>query len=174
MAIWNTPLYTSQVPGAGYSEAVKYPLAKVARGKLRIVECPYTISAGATEAASDLIYLTLLQPGDRVLPAYSKVVWQNPGTTLTVEFGDSVTANRYSGTITLSNTAGAVSFDSAPVAGTYTPTDITVPAYTGANPPQPVPPPNATDQTIVIMKILSAAALTAGQIIWIGLGVVGE
>lgn len=172
MAIWTTPLYTSQIPAAGASEALNYPLAKNARGKLRIVQSLYVLTA--TEAANDLIYLTLLQPGDRLIPSYSTLAFENPGTTLTLSVGDSVTANRYCGTLTLSNTVNSFDFDTAPVAGTYVLADVLLPAYSAANPPQPVPPPNTTDQTIVIAKILSAATLTAGKRLFFQLGVVGE
>jgi hypothetical protein len=176
MATWNTPLYTSQIPAAGASEAVNYPLAKIARGKLRIVRAVYTLVN--TEAANDLIQLTMLQPGDRVLPEYSKIVSENPGTTLTLQIGDSVTANRYSGTLTLSNTTldafWSSSLGATSGASVFASADITVPAYTGATPPQPVPPANATDQTIVIAKILSAAALTAGKRIVFDIAIVGE
>lgn len=174
MAIWTTPLYTSSIPGAGVSEAVNYPLAKNLQGKLRIAQALYTISAGATEAANDLIYLCLLKIGARVIPSFCTLVFENPGTTLTLEIGDSVTANRYSGTLTLSNTVGSLDFDTAPVTGTYTLSDITAPAYTAANPPQPVPPPNTLDQTILIAKILSAAALTGGKRLLFQIGYVDE
>jgi hypothetical protein len=170
MAIWQTPLYTSQVPGLGVSEAVNYPLAKNARGKLRIVDALYAISAGATEAANDLIYLTMLQPGDRLIPALSKLTAENPGTTLTLEVGDTVTANRYSGTFTLSNTVTDVFFSSQPVTGTYTTSDVALPVYGTPS----VPPPTATDQTIVIAKILTAAALTATKRLLFLLAIVGE
>jgi len=172
MAIWQSSLYTTQVPALGKSEAVQYPLAKNARGKLRIVQIPYTLVG--TEAANDLIYLTMLQPGDRVLPQYSKVTGQNPGTTLTIQIGDSVTVNRYSGTLTLSGAATDLFFSSTPGTTLYAPTDITLPAYLPASPPQPVPPPNPLDQTIVICKVISAASLTAAQIILFSLAVVGE
>jgi hypothetical protein len=178
MAIWNTPLYTSQVPQAGQSQAVGYQLAKASRGALRIAECLYVISAGATEAANDLIYLSLQYQGERLIPSYSRVVFQNPGTTLTLEVGDSVTANRYTGTLTLSNTASALNFDSSPGASsgaaTYNPADITVPAYSAANPPQNIPPPTTVDQTIIIAKILSAGTLTAGAKILFLLGFVAN
>lgn len=167
MAIWQTPLYTSQVPGAGQSQAVGYQLAKASRGALRIAECLYTISSGATEAANDLIYLSLQYPGERLIPGLSKIIAENCGTTLTLEVGDSVTANRYSGTITLSNTTFdnflSSSLGASSGAATLNPADITVPAYSAANPPQPIPPPTSVDQTIVIAKILSAGTLTAGK-----------
>lgn len=178
MAIWNTPLYTSQVPAAGASEAVNYPLAKNARGKLRITQAIYTISAGATEAANDLIYLTMLQPGDRVLPGLCKTIAENCGTTLTIQIGDSVTVNRYAGTITLSNTTldafWSATLGATSGASVFAPADITVPAYTAANPPQPIPPPSTVDQTIIIAKIISANTLTSGKRILFQIALVGE
>lgn len=167
MPIWNTALYNSQVPQGGQSQAVSYLLSKVSRGALRICESLYAISAGATEAANDLIYLSLQYPGERLIPSLSKVTAENCGTTLTLEVGDSVTANRYSGSLTLSNTTFdaflSSSLGATSGAATYNPADITVPAYSAANPPQNIPPPTTVDQTIVIAKILTAGTLTAGK-----------
>lgn len=178
MAIWKTALYTSMVPVGGQSQTVSYQLAKASRGPLRIAECLYSISSGATEAANDLIYLSLQYPGERLMPSYSKVTGQNPGTTLTLQIGDSVTANRYSGTLTLSNTATDLFFSSAvgasSGAATYNPADITVPAYSSSNPPQPIPPPTTVDQTIVIAKILTAGTLTANALILFTLAFVAD
>lgn len=169
MANWQTPLYTSQVPQAGKSQAVGYQLSKASRGKLRITESLYTLAG--TEAAADLIYLALLYPGERLIPSYCKVTCQNPGTTFSVQVGDSVTVNRYSGTLALGGGAQDLFFSSQVgyVSGTtsalYNPADITVPAYSSANPPQPIPPPTTVDQTIVIAKVTAAAALNAGAMI---------
>lgn len=163
MANFNTTLYTGQLGGAGASlnAPAGFPLAKVALGKLRIVEIPYVLAG--TEAANDIINLTILRPGARVIAALSKVVCQDPGTTLTVQIGDASNRSRYSGTIVL-DAGGVIELSS--VAGTdlYVPTDVTV----------AVPPNSAADQTVVTAKVIAAAALTAANKLLILLAVVEE
>lgn len=161
MATFNTPLYTAQVGGAGASLNVNLPGIKNAEAKVKVVPILYTLLA--TEAANDLINLTKLKLGARVIAGLSRIICQDPGTTLTVRIGDTNDAARYAGTIDIS-AGGDFPLSTTPGTDLYVPTDIAV----------PIPPNTATDQTVVILKVITAAALTAGNKLLILLAVVEE
>lgn len=163
MATFNTSLYTGQsgTPGASLNAPAGYPLAKVAFGKCRIVEIPYTLAG--TEATGDFINLTLLKQSDRVLPGLSTIFCEDPGTALTVIVGDLSDDNRYADTLTLS-AGGVFAFSSSPGVNLYVPADIQV----------PVPPVAAIDQTVVKMKLTLVTAPTAGAKLMTYLAVVAE
>lgn len=164
MSIWNSALYTAQSPQGGYSLNANpgFPVAKNAQGKLRIVQVPYTING--SEAANDIINLTTLKAGTRVLSARSKLVAQNPGTTLTLAVGDTSNTGRYANGLTLSNTAFDKEFSQNVGTDTYVPTDIVI-----GNPPSSI-----ADQGTVVAKVLTAASLTAGQKLLFLLAIVDE
>lgn len=158
MANLSSALFTAQSGGAGASLNVTTPLTKNALGKHRIVQVPYTLVG--TEATNDLLRLTVLKAGARVIAALSKVTNQIGGTALTVSFGDTSNASRYSGTLTLTSAADQF-FPVAVGTDTYVPTDITNVA-------------GAADQTVVIMKFILSTTPTAGNKILVLLAVVDE
>jgi hypothetical protein len=166
MATLSTTLYTAQLGSAGASTnaGANFPLAKNAYGKLRIVQVPYPLLS--TEAANDILNLTILKAGARVIAGLSKVICEDPGTTLTVSVGDASDRARYSGTIVLS-AGGSVEFSS--VAGTdlYVPTDIasTTAATTIGD---------SANQTVITAKVIAAGTLTAAAKLLFLLAVVDE
>lgn len=116
MASANSTLYASQIGSAGGSPSKGYPLAKSAAGKLRIAEIETT--AGALGATGDTFNLVRLKPGARVLPQYSRILCENPGTTLTVTIGDAGDADRYLASKALGGAAQDIGFGNSPgVAG---------------------------------------------------------
>ena len=166
MATFNTTLYTAQAssPGASANAQANFPLAKNAYGKLRIVQVPYALAG--TEAANDLIKLTLLKAGARVIAGLSRVICQDPGTSLTLRVGDATDALRYAGTIDIS--AGG-DFPFSTTAGTdlYVPTDIaSTQAATTIG--------DSANQTVVQVKVIAVTALTAGAKLLFLLAVVDE
>jgi hypothetical protein len=163
MATFSTTLYTGQsgTAGASLNAPAAFPLAKVAFGKLRIVEIPYVLAG--TEATGDFLNLTILKQGDRVLPGLSFLFCEDPGTTMTAIVGDLSDDNRYADTMTLS-AGGVFPFYSTPGVNLYVPADVNV----------PIPPVAATDQTVVKLKFASVNTPTAGAKFMIYLAVVAE
>ena len=108
MATTTTPLYDSQVPQAGQSQAVGYKSAKSVYGKHRIVPCEFTPTSSSLPAAGDIIKLTKLKDRARVIAALSSVACEDPGTTLTGAVGDWSNPKRYSGALVLSAASSTV------------------------------------------------------------------
>jgi hypothetical protein len=166
MATFNTTIYSAQIGTAGASAnaASTFPFAKNAFGKLRIVQIPYALAG--TEAANDFINLTLLKPGDRVLAGYSKIICEDPGTTLTMQIGDASNADRYAGTLVLSS-GGSVEFSSVAGDDLYVPTDIAATAAATLI-------GGSSNETQVRAKVIAAGTLTAAAKLLICLAVVSE
>lgn len=166
MATFSSTLYTAQAGAAGASlnASANFPRARDARGKLRIVQVPYALAG--TEAANDFIRLTILDPNDRVIAGLSRVVCEDPGTTLTLQVGDGSNVDRYAGTLVLSS-GGIVEFGSVAGDDLYVPTDVVV-----TNPP--ATPESSTDQTVVRAKVIAASTLTAGAKLLFLIAVVAE
>lgn len=166
MATFNTTMYSAQIGTAGASAnaASTFPYAKNAFGKLRIIQVPYALAG--TEAANDIINLSLLKPGDRVISGLSKVICEDPGTTLTLSVGDASDRARYSGTIVLSS-GGSVEFSS--VAGTdlYVPTDVAATAAATLI-------GGSSNQTQLTAKVIAANTLTAAAKLLFLIAVVSE
>lgn len=97
-----TPLFDSQNVGAGQSQAVQYKSAKTANAKERVVTIEYAMVSASLPAAGDIISLTKLDIGARVLAGKSRVICEDPGTTLTAVIGDLSNPRRYSGALVLS------------------------------------------------------------------------
>ena len=100
----------------------------------------YTLTG--SEAANDLIYLPELPPGSTIVPQLCSVTSADPGTTLTLDVGDSGDSDRYAAGIVLS-AGGRIEFTSG-----------TLPAAVGT-------PYRLTAPTQPIVKIASANTLTA-------------
>lgn len=166
MATYNSTLYTAQIGTAGASAnaAAAFPAAKNAFGKLRYVQVPYALAG--TEAANEFIYLTLLKPGDRVIAALSKVICEDPGTTLTLQVGDASNADRYCGTITL-DSGGVIEFSSTAGDDLYVPTDVGATAAATLI-------GGSSNETQVRAKVIAANTLTAAKKLLFLLAVVAE
>jgi hypothetical protein len=158
MANLNTSLYAAQSGIAGQSLNVGTPLAKNAYGKHRIVQIPYVMTG--LEATNDILRLTVLKPGARVIAALSKVVGEALGTALTVSVGDASNATRYSGVLALT-AVHDIAFTSVPGTDAYAPTDVAI-------------VPGGADQTVVTAKIVLATAPTALKKVLFLLAVVDE
>jgi hypothetical protein len=164
MANFPSKLYTGQsgTAGASLNAAAGFPVAKNALGKLRIVQVPYAMAG--TEAANDLIQLTILKNGSRVLAALSRLEAANAALTCTVAVGDSSNTGRYANGLVLSNTNADLGFNTNPGTDAYVPTDIVV-----ANPPT-----SASDQTVVLAKLLTLGTPNAGAKLLFLIAVVDE
>lgn len=107
MATTNSVIYAQQIAAAGASAgaSISFPSAKSSGGKLRIVTVPYLTTG--SEATNDIINLTLLKPGSRILPAFSRVLCEALGTTFTVKVGDAANTERYMGAKALASATDA-------------------------------------------------------------------
>lgn len=115
MATSNSALYGKQVGSAGASPANTYPLAKLAAGKLRYAVVELTVG---TLAANDVVNLAKLKVGSQVVPALSRILCENPGTTFTVKIGDAGDDDRYLAAKALGGAAQDIGFGNSPgVAG---------------------------------------------------------
>lgn len=161
MPTFNTTLYTAQTGAAGQSANAQaaFPRARDAFGKERIVQINYTMAG--TEAAADVINLTKLKQGDRILAGRSSYACEACGTAFTGSVGDASNNSRYSGTLVFTSIATGF-FGSLPGTDLYTPTDVVT-----------IPTP-ATDQSTVIFKVVASTAPTAGKKFIIFLAVVAE
>lgn len=123
-AITSTPLFTNQTGVPGQSAAVSYPTPKGIYGKYRVVPVPYYIGSTTLPAAGDIIQLARLKLGARVIAGLSRVICEDPGTTLTGCVGDFSNPKRYSGALVLSAASsgvggGAIEFGSVAAAASY-------------------------------------------------------
>lgn len=114
-------------------------------GTLKTVSVQYTLLG--TEAATDTLALAYLPKNVRFSRVHSYVESLDPGTTLTLDVGTVADPDNYADGIILSNGAG-VNFSSA--------------VATAPN----LVPVITTDNTLVQATIVSAAALTAGVILY--------
>lgn len=143
-AITTTPLYDSMVPPAGASQATAYKSPNAAFGKHHIVPVEFAVPSASLPAAGDIIRLCKLNPGARVIAGLSRVICEDPGTTLTMLVGDLSNPKRYSGALVLSAASstvggGAIEFGSVEGVGKelYVPMKINQLAIN----PLYVPPP---------------------------------
>lgn len=161
MTTWNSDIYLGQTGTAGASAnaASKYPTQQNEQGKLRITLVPYTLS---TESTNDIIRLTRVKPGTKILSTVSRIVCEDPGTALTLDIGFASNPDALCDGAALT-TAHDVTWTGAPsttvVANQYVPAAIAVTADT------------ATDVDIYATVVL-ATAPTAGakilfQIAWL-------
>lgn len=161
MPTFNTALYNAQTGAAQGSLNAQsaFPRARDAFGKERIVQINYTMAG--TEATADVINLTKLKQGDRVLAGRSSYACEALGTAFTGSIGDASNNSRYSGTLTFTSIAAGF-FSSAPGTDLYVPSDVVT---------IPVP---ATDQSTVLLKVVLSTTPTAGKKLIIFLAVVAE
>jgi hypothetical protein len=105
------------------SPSVGYKTSQTVFGKLRYTVVPWTLSN--TTANADIFYLCTLRLGAQVLPPLCRVVRSDPGTALSLSFGDSTDAVRYCNAIDIS-AAGDGAFTAGATAATeqYAPTPI--------------------------------------------------
>jgi hypothetical protein len=115
-------------------------------GKLPLIET-LTYRLLGSEVANDTIQLFDLPAGCVIIPNLCSVICNDPGTTLTLDIGDSLDTDRYADDIVLSN-GGLVNFAS------------TVPVPAGIT--TPFCPP-ATSRVFATVK--SAASLTANVVL---------
>lgn len=149
MTTWNSTLYTGQTGSAGASlnASSSFPMAQKESGKLRYSDVTYALNGN--ESANDIINIVELKPGAFLVPSLCRIVCEDPGTALTLDIGDAVTADRYmdGGALT---TAHDTSFTAAPsvtaTAAWYTPYAIVG---------------GTTPTTVIKAKVITATALTA-------------
>lgn len=122
MASANSTLYAKQLGSAGASPSFTFPLAKSAAGKLRIAEIETT--AGALGVANDTFNLVRLKPGAKVLPMFSRILCENPGTTFTVIIGDAGDADRYLANKALGGAVQDIGFGNSPGVAAFAGYDI--------------------------------------------------
>lgn len=103
-----TPLFDSQVGVGGQSQSVGYKSVKSSNAKHRIVPIEYAVPSSALPAAGDIISLTKLNPGAKVIAALSSIVCEDPGTTLTMHVGDLSNPKRYTASAVLSAASSTV------------------------------------------------------------------
>lgn len=123
--------------------------SKRTEAPLEYMDAIYTISAGATEVANDIIYLGYLPMGAVVYPEHSFVFNEtDPGTTLTLDIGDVTDVDRYADGIAAA-VAGRVEFTStvANVAGVTTRHEVT-----------------ATTRRVQALISAAVSSLTAGTV----------
>jgi hypothetical protein len=136
MPSFNTDIYTAQIAAGGTSAATggtngnfndRVDDSRRTEASLEYADFIYTISAGATEVANDTINLGFLPIGAIVYPEHSFLFNEtDPGTTLTLDIGDSADVDRYADGIA-GAAAGRVEFTSAVanVAGVVTRHEVT-------------------------------------------------
>ena len=118
-------------------------------GKLPLIQrVSYTLLG--SEAANDTIELFDLPAGAVIVPQDSSVTCLDPGTTLTLDIGDSADTDRYADGIIMS-AGGIVNFCST--AATTMPAAVATPFA-----------PTAT--TRIVAKLDTAATLTAGVVLY--------
>lgn len=159
-----TPLFDSQVGVAGMSQAAGYKSAKTANAKERVVTIEVAMVSASLPAAGDIISLTKLDVGARVLAGKSRVICEDPGTTLTAVIGDLSNPRRYSGALVLSAGSagvggGAIEFGSVEGKGKeqFVPMNV---AGLGVNPLYVAPPAWVTGTTYNIGDRVTQTSLT--------------
>lgn len=137
-----TVLFDSQVGVAGQSQAATYKTAKTANAKVRMVTIEYSVPSAALPAAGDIISLTKLDLGARVIAALSSIVCEDPGTTLTMHVGDLSNPKRYTASAVLSAASsgvgsGRIGFGMTPGVGAqlFVPMNTRAPVPLNAAPP---------------------------------------
>jgi hypothetical protein len=95
MPSFNTALYAAQAVTAGGSAnaSASFPQKQTSSGDVRILRIEHALVG--TEATADTVNLAVLPIGAKVLPAYSKIVCEDPGTALTVDIGHAGNADAY-------------------------------------------------------------------------------
>jgi hypothetical protein len=140
MATTNTSLYNKQISSAGASAVLPGPHEFGA--KIHTARIETTVAAlGAT---GDILNLCQLPVGAQVMPGYSKISCESPGTTVTVKIGDGSDDDRYMASKALggsvqdifwTNSPGVDAYTAAPVVAGYetiTLTSITIGTPTSA------------------------------------------
>lgn len=115
-------------------------------GNLLICNATYTLLG--TESASDVINIIQLPEGARVVPHLCQVYAENPGTALTIKFGDAADDDRYSTAVAL-GAGGNFSFSNE---------------ITGPNANYKVGG-DATDDRWIKGTLTAATTLTADQVV---------
>lgn len=164
-AVTNTPLFDANNGVAGQSAAVGYPQAKRAYGKVRLVQIELSPVSASLPAAGDVIRLTKLKDRARVIAGLSRVICEDPGTTLTLVVGDWSNPKRYAGALVLSAPSsgvggGAIEFGSVEGVGKeqFVPMDIRA---LPVNPsPYSAPPAWITGNTYRIGDRVTSSSLT--------------
>lgn len=176
MPSWNTPLYAAvgQIPPAGVSDAVNFPLFKNFGGRMRRFSFQYKWNGN--EATSDTINLCLMKPGLRVkveaCAVYGVAAAANANLVLNV--GDSNSAIRYANSLTVfgntaANTLVEAKFsNSANVLSTQlmAPSDIVQvfqpPGTTSGN---PYPFLSSNDQQVLVATVKSTSNVAANTLL---------
>lgn len=114
MATTNTALYNKQI-GAGASPV--YPGVMEFGANIKTIRIETTVAAlGAT---GDILQLCKLPVGARVMPAYSKITCESPGTTVTVKLGDGGDDDRYMASKALGGSAQDIFWTNSPGVDAY-------------------------------------------------------
>jgi hypothetical protein len=156
MSTFASALYTGQTGSAGASQnaAAGYPSAQMDSGKLRYTIVQYALGA---ESTNDTINLCRLPLGAKVLPTFSKIECEDPGTALTLDIGDAGDADRYLDGAALTTAHTAV-FPSLP--STTAVAAQTVPyAIAAGN--------EVVKATVVLATALTSAAKITFYIAWV-------
>lgn len=150
MAILNTGTYNDQK--AARANTSRQAAENVVDGNVQYAVIPYTLTA--SEATGDVINLCVLPEGAIPIPQLSKVTCSaDPGTTLTLNIGNTQAADGWAKAITLSS------------GGDIWATSGTMPAF--AAPTRLVRDSSLADGTTVIYAtVATAATLTAGVVLY--------
>ena len=148
MATFNSTEYTAQ--GESRANPSRLGDPNISSGSVEFAIVPYTLAG--TEAATDTINLCLLPRDCIPVPALSKVVCADPGTTLTLDIGTSNDADGFADGIVLS-AGGQVEF------GTSSP----LPAWLAQT---PLVPDTGSGNAVIKATVVSAASLTASVVLY--------